>query len=42
MGKKDDDIIDSFGLSDDDRNLYAKVRGRFEAHFLKKRNIIFD
>ena len=34
MGEKVDDIIDSFRLSDDDRNSYTMVRGRFEAYFL--------
>ena len=36
MGEKADDVIDYFRLSDDDRNSYAKVRGRFEAYFMKK------
>ena len=42
MGEKVDDIIDSFRLSHDDQNSYATVRGRFEAYFMKKRNIDFD
>ena len=42
MEEKVDDIIDSFRLSDDDRNLYATVRGRFEKYFVKKRKIVFN
>ena len=42
MEEKADDIMDSFRLYDDDRNSYAVVRGRFEAYFVKKRNIVFD
>ena len=38
MGEKEDDITESFGVSDDDWNSYAPVRGRFEAYFVKKRN----
>ena len=42
MAEKADDIIDSFRSSDEDQNSYATVRGRFEAYFVKKRNIVFD
>ena len=42
MGEKADDIIDSFRLSYNDQNSYVIVRGRFEAYFVKKRNIVFD
>ena len=42
LGEKADDIIDSFRLPDDDRNSYTTVRGRFEAYFVRKRNIVFN
>ena len=42
MGEKADDIMDSLRLSDDNQNSYALVRGRFEAYFVKKRNINFE
>ena len=42
MGEKVDDIINYFRLSDDNRNLYATVRDRFEAYLVKKRNIVFE
>ena len=43
MWEKVDDIINSFRLSDDNRNLYAMIRDRFETYFMmKKRNIVFD
>ena len=36
------DIINSFRLSDNNRNSYATVRGRFEAYLVKRKNIAFD
>ena len=41
MEDKADDILASFGLSDDDRKKYSTVREKFSNHFVKKRNIIF-
>ena len=41
MGDKADDILASFGLSDDDQKNYSIVREKFSNHFLNKRNVIF-
>jgi len=42
MGDKADDILTSFGLSNDDRKKYSTVKERFDQHFVKKRNVIFE
>lgn len=42
MGDVADDILTSFGLSDEDKKKYDTVVERFERHFVKKRNIIFE
>ena len=42
MGDEADDILRSFALSDDDRKKYQPVTARFEAHFIKKRNVIYE
>ena len=42
MGDIADDILSSFGLSEDDKAKYNVVVEKFEAHFIKKRNIIFE
>ena len=42
MGDKADDILTSFGLSEDDRKKYDTVRDKFNQHFVKKRNVIFE
>ena len=42
MGDEVEDILDSFRLSVDERKSYATVRDKFEAYFVKKRNIVFD
>ena len=36
-----DDIITSFGLSEQEMKSYETVRNRFENHFIAKRNVIF-
>ena len=41
-GEEAEDILDSFGLPDDERNLYATVRGKCESCFVENRNIVFD
>jgi len=35
-------ILSSFGLSEDDKKNYETVVAKFESHFVKKRNIIFE
>ena len=42
MGDQTDDILMSFGLSADDQNKYSTVKDKFQNHFVKKRNIIFE
>ena len=42
MGDQADDILTSFGLSEDDRKTYKTVKDKFENHFVKKRNITFE
>ena len=41
MGDEADDIITSFGLSEQEMKSYETVRNRFENHFIAKRNVIF-
>ena len=42
MGKEADDIVMSFGLTTEEAKQYNVVKGKFEAHFVVKRNIIFE
>ena len=42
MGDKADDILSSFGLSEEDQKKYSVVRDKFENHFVKRRNVIFE
>ena len=42
IGDKADDILASFGLSDEDQKKYSVVREKFNHYFVKKRNVIFD
>ena len=42
MGEKADDIFQSFELSADDSKKYDTVKGKFETHFVKRRNTIFE
>ena len=42
MGDEADDIITSFGLSEQEMKSYETVRNRFENHFIAKRNVIFE
>ena len=42
MGDEADDILRSFGLSEPDSKKYDMVLAKFEAHFIKRRNIIFE
>ena len=36
------DIFQSFGLSDDDKKKYETVKAKFESHFVKRRNVIYE
>ena len=42
MGDISDDILSLFGLSEGDKDKYDVVVEKFEAHFVKKRNVIFE
>ena len=42
MGDEADDILSSFGLTNEDSKKYTTVKERFEGHFIKKRNVIFE
>jgi len=42
MGDKADDILCSLGLTEDERKKYDTVSGKFEAHFIKRRNPIYE
>ena len=42
MGDDTDDILRSFQLSAADQKKYSEVKGRFDQHFVKKRNVIFE
>ena len=42
MGDQADDIFRSFKLSDEDAKKYSEVKSKFEEHFVKRRNVIFE
>ena len=42
MGAKAEDIFQSFGLSADKSKSYSTVKAKFESHFIKRRNTIFE
>ena len=42
MGDEADEIITSFGLSEQEMKSYETVRDKFENHFIAKRNVIFE
>ena len=42
MGEEADDIVVSFGLTTEEAKQYNVVKGKFEAHFVVKRNVIFE
>ena len=42
MGDEADDVLRSFALSEADQKKYSEVKGRFDQHFVKKRNVIFE
>jgi len=42
MGDAADDILRSFGLSQEDSKKYKAVVDKFETHFVKKRNVIYE
>ena len=42
MGEEADDIVVSFGLTAAEAKQYDSVKGKFESHFVVKRNVIFE
>ena len=42
MGDKADDILQSFNLSEEDAKKYKTVKEKFEKHFVKRRNTIYE
>ena len=42
MGDEADDVMLSFGLSDSEKKEYGTVTSRFEQHFTRRRNTIFE
>lgn len=42
MGDEADDILRSFELTEAQTKEYATVKGKFESHFVKRRNVIFE
>ena len=42
MGNEADDIVQSLGLTSEDRKKYDEVKERLEAFFIIKRNVIFE
>ena len=42
MGAQADDILRSFSLSEEDKKKYSVVKAKFDSHFVKRRNIIFE
>ena len=39
MGESADDILNSMGLSEEDKSKYETVKGKFTAHFVKGVNV---
>ena len=42
MGSKSDDILPTFDLSAEDSTKYDKVKDKFDKHFVKRRNVIYE
>ena len=42
MGDEADDLLSSFGLSDADKKKYDTVLGKFEGHFVQRKNVILE
>ena len=42
MGDEADDILRSFHMSEADSKKYTEVRQKFDEHFVKRRNVIFE
>lgn len=42
MGNEAEDIFHSFGLGEEDAKKYDTVNGKFQEHFVSRRNVIFE
>ena len=42
LGEGAEDVLDTTGISDRDRNKYEVVLGKFDAHFAVTKNVIFE
>ena len=42
MGDAADDILASLGLTEEEKKTYDTVVAKFQGHFVKKRNVIFE
>ncbi len=42
MGNEADNILRSLDLSEADRKKYGPVKEKIDAHFLQRRNVIFE
>ena len=42
MGDRSEDILKSFALSEEDAKKYSVVIGKFNTHFSKRHNVIYD
>ena len=42
MGPETDDIFASFELNDENKKKYAKVKEKFDNHFIVRTNVIFE
>ena len=42
MGDEADDILRTFRLSEEEKKVYTTVLNKFESHFVKRRNVIFE
>ena len=42
MGEEADDIMSSFGLTEEDSKSFETVKTKFESHFIKKRNVVYE
>jgi hypothetical protein len=42
MGEEAEDVLRSFALTEDEVENFDTVKGKFEDHFVKRRNIIYE
>ena len=42
LGDKAEDIVQSFKLTDDELKKYDTVKSKFESHFVRRRNVVYE